>query len=51
MATSLYDHSVANYLQTLTAVAGFLDKGLAHFTAAQVSADEVVDFQIGRAHV
>jgi len=46
MATSLYDHSVANYLQTLTAVSGFLDKGLAHFTANQVSADEVVDFRL-----
>ena len=30
MALSLYDASVANYLQTLGAVGGFLDKGLAH---------------------
>jgi hypothetical protein len=33
MATSLYDLSVASYLQILPAVSGFLDKGLAHFTA------------------
>jgi ABC-type Fe3+ transport system permease subunit len=31
MALSLYDASVANYLQTLGAVSGFLDRGLAHF--------------------
>ena len=30
MAISLYDATVANYIQTTTAVAGFLDRGLAH---------------------
>ena len=34
MAISLYDVTVASYQQTLGAVAGFLDKGLAHATAA-----------------
>ena len=31
MALSLYDASVANYLQTLGAVSGFLDRALGHF--------------------
>jgi hypothetical protein len=30
MTISLYDASVASYIQTATAVAGFLDRGLAH---------------------
>ncbi len=46
MATNLYDHSVANYLQALTAVAGFLDKGLAHFTASQTNPDDIVGFRL-----
>ena len=33
MATSLYDLSVASFLQTLGAVSGFLEKGRAHFAA------------------
>ena len=32
MATSLYDFSIANYLQTLGGVLGFLDRGFSHFT-------------------
>ena len=31
MALSLYDASVANYLQTLGAVSGFLDRALGAF--------------------
>jgi len=30
MSISLYDASVASYIQTVTAVAGFLERGLAH---------------------
>ena len=46
MAISLYDLSVANYLQTLGAVAGFLEKGLAHFTANGVDLDGVVETRL-----
>jgi hypothetical protein len=46
MAISLYDVTVANYLQTLGAVVGFLEKGLAHFTGNQVDLDEVVEARL-----
>src|SRR5262249_61042657 len=46
MAIALYDLSVANYLQTLGAVVGFLDKGLAHFTANHVDLDEIVEMRL-----
>ena len=46
MATSLYDMSVASYLQTLGGVAGFLDKGLAHFTTHKVDPNEVVETRL-----
>jgi hypothetical protein len=46
MAIQLYDLSVANYLQTLAGVVGFLDKGLAHFTANGVDLDEVVETRL-----
>src|SRR5262245_50240814 len=46
MAISLYDVSVANYLQTLGAVVGFLETGLAHFTANGVDLGEVVDTRL-----
>jgi hypothetical protein len=46
MAISLYDVSVANYLQTLGAVSGFLEKGLAHFTANKVDLGEVVETRL-----
>jgi uncharacterized protein len=46
MAISLYDLSVANYLQTLGAVVGFLEKGLAHFTAKGVDLDGVVETRL-----
>ncbi len=46
MAIALYDLSVANYLQTLGAVVGFLEKGLAHFTEKQVDLDEVVETRL-----
>jgi hypothetical protein len=46
MATSLYDLSVASYLQILPAVSGLLDKGLAHFTAAGIDANEIVQARL-----
>jgi hypothetical protein len=46
MAISLYDATVANYLQTLEAVVGFLEKGLAHFTANPVDLDQVVETRL-----
>jgi hypothetical protein len=46
MAIALYDLSVANYLQTLAGVAGFLEKGRAHFTANGVDLDEVVETRL-----
>lgn len=42
MAISLYDVSVASFKQSLAGVAGFLEKGRAHFEAAGDSADEFV---------
>src|SRR5258708_9979020 len=43
MAVSLYDLSVANYLQTLGAVEGFLAKGLSHFEESKSDANAVLD--------
>ena len=46
MATSFYDSTVACFLQTLGGVAGFLDKGLAHFTAHKVDPEEIVETRL-----
>jgi len=46
MAFSLYDASVANYLQILGAVGGVLDKGLAHFKEKGVDPAEVVETRL-----
>lgn len=46
MATSLYDLSVANYLQTLSGVIGFLEEGLTHFQANNVDLNEIVDTRL-----
>ena len=46
MATSLYDLSVANYLQTLSGVIGFLEEGLTHFQAKQVDPNEIVETRL-----
>jgi hypothetical protein len=46
MATALYDFSVANYLQTLGAVIGFLDEGLTHFQANNVDLNEIVEARL-----
>ena len=42
MAISLYDVSVASYLQTLGAVAGFLEKGRAHCEANGIDTATIV---------
>ena len=41
MAISLYDLSVASYLQTLGGVIGVLEKGLAHCTANAIDPNEI----------
>jgi hypothetical protein len=46
VAIALYDLSVANYLQTLGAVVGFLETGLAHFTTNHVDLDEIVETRL-----
>ena len=46
MAISLYDVSVASFKQTLTGVAGYLEKGLAHCKANNIDLLELVDFKL-----
>jgi hypothetical protein len=46
MALSLYDVTVASYLQTLGAVAGYLDKAAAHFKTAAINADDVIEMRL-----
>jgi uncharacterized protein len=46
MAFSLYDASVAHYLQILGAIGGVLDKGLAHFREKGVNPEEIVDTRL-----
>jgi hypothetical protein len=46
MSTSLYDLSVATYLQTLGGVAGFLERGHAHFTEKNTDPNEIVETRI-----
>jgi hypothetical protein len=46
MALSLYDISVANYLQTLGAVAGFLDKGAAYCASEGMDPGELVETRL-----
>ena len=46
MPTSLYDVTVASYLQTLGAVAKCLEKGLAHCTSKTVDPGEMVDSRL-----
>ncbi|MEQ1866847.1 MAG: DUF1993 domain-containing protein [Micropepsaceae bacterium] len=46
MAVSLYDLSVANFLQTLGGVAGFLDRGLAHCSANKIDPNEIVETRL-----
>jgi hypothetical protein len=46
MAFSLYDATVANYLQILGAVGGFLDKSLSHFRDNGVDPAEIVETRL-----
>jgi hypothetical protein len=46
MAISLYDVSVASYLQTLGAVSGFLAKGREHCTKSGIDLKEVVETRL-----
>lgn len=46
MAFSLYDATVANYLQILGAVSAFLDKSLEHFKEKGVDPAEIVETRL-----
>lgn len=46
MAISLYDLSVASFLQTSGGVAGFLERGLAHCTAKNIDPNEIVETRL-----
>lgn len=46
MAFSLYDASVANYLQTLGAVGGFLRKARTHFEEQGIDPEEIVETRL-----
>ena len=46
MAFSLYDATVANYLQILGAVGGFLEKSLTHFQQKGIDPAEIVESRL-----
>src|SRR5258708_18612644 len=46
MALSLYDASVANFLQTLGGVSGFLDRSLTYFRDHGVAAESLVEARL-----
>jgi hypothetical protein len=46
MAFSLYDATVANYLQILGAVGGFLEKSLLHFKEKGIDPTEIVETRL-----
>src|SRR4029078_1647428 len=46
MTFSLYDATVANYLQTLGAVSGFLEKSLTHFREKGIDPAEIVETRL-----
>jgi hypothetical protein len=46
MALSLYDASVANYLQTLGAVSGILDRSLSYFREHNVDPEQIVEARL-----
>ena len=46
MTVTLYDLSVQNYLQTLGAVTGFLEKAQAHFRESNNALDEIVETRL-----
>ncbi len=46
MTVTLYEMSVANYLQTTAAVSGFLDKGLAFCAGNKIDPSEMVEARL-----
>ena len=46
MAIPLYDATVASFLQVLTGVSGFLDKGLKHCQAKGIDLNELVETKL-----
>src|SRR5690242_651150 len=48
MALSLYDATIANYLQTLGAVGGFLDRGLKHFRENNIDPETMVEARLAQ---
>lgn len=46
MSISLYDVSVRSFLQTVGAVSGFLEKGLAHCTGAGMDPESLVETRL-----
>jgi hypothetical protein len=46
MALSLYEVTVPSYLQTLTAVSGILEKGLAHAEEAGIDPESLVEARV-----
>ena len=46
MAFTLYDASVANYLQILGAVSGYLNKGLTHFREKGIDPETIVETRL-----
>ena len=46
MAISLYDVSVGSFLQTLGAVSGFLERGLAHCRDNNIDPEEIVETRL-----
>ena len=46
MAVSIYDLSVASYLQVLGGVSNFMGKGLAHFQANNIDPNEIADVRL-----
>jgi uncharacterized protein len=46
MALTLYDATVANYLQTLGAVGGYLERGLKHFRENNIDPETMVEARL-----
>jgi hypothetical protein len=46
MSVSLYDLSVANYLQGLDAVSGFLGKGYEFYTGNRMDLNKIIEFRL-----
>lgn len=46
MAISIYDSYVPNFIQTLTGVAGFLDRGMAHCSENNIDPAEIVSTRL-----